>query len=107
MLTRINTKKVYGNGMEAQKAILDAISGDWGGESLNGLRVVRLGRVMVLQGVYGEKVEAVDIPVTEARFAAYFHDTIGNVNMVIVEAGAKFVSRPENIKGGFAFFAIA
>lgn len=32
MLTRINPKKTYFNSADAQKDILDAMSGDWGNE---------------------------------------------------------------------------
>ncbi|MCQ2096778.1 MAG: hypothetical protein MJY87_02405 [Fibrobacter sp.] len=86
--------------------VLDAISGEWGDGMQDGLRIVRIGRVSLLQGIFGESAVTVGIPVAERRFAAYFHDTHGNVNMAIVEAGAKFVKRPENIRGGFSFFAM-
>lgn len=105
-LTRINKKKVYTRPSEAQNDILDALSGDWGADWINGLQVISLGRAKIMQGLFGENVSAIDIPPSESRFAAYFFDANGHCNMQVVEAGAKFVAKPKNITGGFAFLGI-
>jgi len=106
MLTKINPKKVYANGIESTKDVLDAVEGEWGKEVLNGLNVASIGRVKLLSGIFSENVTAVDLPYHENRFAGYFHDSNGNSNMVIVEARQKMVAKPKNIIGGFTFFAI-
>lgn len=106
MLTRINPKKTYFNSADAQKDILDAMSGDWGNEHKKGLRIIHLGGVSILSGIFGADVETVDVPVSEKRYPAYFSDTYGHVNMVVVEVRQKLVCRPSNIEGGFSFFAV-
>lgn len=106
MITRINPGKAYPSVTSSMQDVLDAIAGDWGSSVQGGLRIINIGKATILQGVYGNDVEAVDIPVLLTRFPAYFHDTKGHSCMSIVEAGEKFVKRPKNIVGGFSFFAI-
>jgi len=106
MITRINPGKTYPSIESSMKDVLDAIAGDWGTSMKDGLKIINIGKATILQGVFGKDVQAVDIPVSLARFPAYIHDTNGHSCMTIVEAGDKFVKRPKNIVGGFSFFAI-
>ena len=106
MLTRINPKKVFDDTGKAVTEIQSAIEGDWGRESQKGLRVVYLGKCTLMSGLFGADATAVEVPTTQERYPAYFHDTKGHSRMAVVEPGSRFVKKPEGISGGFAFFAM-
>lgn len=106
MLTRINPKKVYESDAKAVADIQGAIEGDWGRESQKGLRVVSLGKCTLMSGLFGSDVAAVEVPTAPERYPAYFFGTDGATSMVVVEKGTRLVRKPENITGGFSFFAM-
>ena len=106
MLRRINPKKVFEREGQALEEIQDAIAGDWGRESSKGLRIVSLGKVRLMSGLFGGDVTAVEVPPSDERFPAYFFDTAGNSAMAVVEPGVRLVKKPESISSGFSFFAM-
>lgn len=106
MLTRINPGKVFEREGQAVEEIQNAISGEWGRESQKGLRVVSIGKVTLLSGLFGKDTEAVEVPTMKERYPAYFHDTAGHSAMAVVEPGVRLVRKPESISSGFSFFAM-
>ena len=106
MLTRINPKKVYDGYTAAVAEIQSAIEGDWGKEMQKGLKVVSIGKCVLMSGLFGGGVTTVEVPVATDSYPSYFFDSSGNSSMVVVEKGSRFVKKPDGISGNFSFFAM-